>query len=284
MKAKIPASPNEIKSVLGRYGISARKAWGQNFLVNQGVLDKIVDAGQISQQDTVLEVGPGLGCLTQRLAELAGRVVCLEIDPHLCEYLREQFDRHSNVEIVQTDVLKADLKSLVGGSYKLMANLPYYITSPFLAGLLEKGPQPDLAVVLVQWEVAQRLVALPGTKDYGALSVLIQYNTRPEIICKVPPGNFYPPPKVSSAVVRMVSLADPPVIVQDVDLMFDVVRVAFGQRRKMLKGLLARHYSISPAQVEKIMLEARLPVDVRGERLSVQDFARLSDKIREAVR
>ena len=284
MKTAVPTTPGEIKSVLSRHGISIRKSWGQNFLITAPVLERIVDAGQLSREDTVLEVGPGLGCLTKRLAEQAGRVIALEIDPRLCRYLREQFQMCSNVEIVEKDALKANLNELVDGNYKVMANLPYYITSPFLAGLLEKGPQPDLAVVLVQWEVAQRLAASPGSKDYGALSVLIQYHTQPEIVCKVSPGNFYPPPKVSSAVVKMTLLPRPAAKVRDVGFMFEVVKIAFGQRRKMLKGLLAKQYSIPPDQVEAIMLEAGLPGNVRGERLSVQEFASLSDKLREAIR
>lgn len=276
-----PTKPSEIKNLLAAHGISVRKAWGQNFLCNPDILARIVAAACVNSGDTVLEVGPGLGALTSRLAERSGRVVAMEIDPLLCRYLRKRFANQDNLSIICGDILESDLHQLLPAEYKVVANLPYYITSPFLARLLEQGPQPQLAVILVQLEVARRLTALPGSKDYGSISVLVQHYTDPEIICRVAPGNFYPSPKVSSAVVRLNWLAIPRCHPRNSQLMFRLVRTAFSQRRKMLKGLVAQQFGLPVGDVEKLLIQLDIPADVRGEMLSVQEYCRLADGLEE---
>lgn len=276
-----PTRPNEIRDMLKGSGITVRKSWGQNFLLSTAVLQKIISAACLRENDTVLEVGPGLGALTRRLAERAGRVIAVEIDPLLCRLLRQRFSHVNNLTIISGDVLRYDFHQLLPQKFKVVANLPYYITSQFLARLLEQGPHPELAVVLIQLEVARRLAASPGTKDYGALSVLIQYYTKPELICRVAPGNFYPRPKVSSAVTRLKWLPQPRCKPRNPPLMFNLVRTAFSQRRKMLKGLVAHQFGMPVGNVEKLLQDLDIAASIRGEKLSVEQFCQLADSLEE---
>lgn len=270
--------PSEVSELLRQYGISVRKSWGQNFLINKSAVEKILDVAYLEGAETVLEIGPGLGVMTAYLMEMAPRVVAIEIDPLLCRVLLDRFDHVDSFKLVQGDALEQDLSALVSGRYVVVANLPYYITSPFLVKLVEQKNPPLSAVFLVQWEVGKRLTALPGTSDYGALTVLIQYHCQTELLHKLGPGNFYPPPKVDSAVVRL--RWRPPIHrPRDEKLMFRLVKAAFGQRRKMLKGLLAREIGLQPVVAASILEKIGVPGDIRGEKLSVQDFAALADLV-----
>lgn len=267
--------PSEIAKLLKDYGISVRKSWGQNFLTSSSALARIVDAAELKGTETILEVGPGLGVLTSLLLESARHVVAVEIDPLLCKVLQDRFTGR-NFTLIQGDILEQNINALVKGPYKVVANLPYYITSPFLIKLIESDSPPDYAIVLVQLEVARRLTAAPGTPEYGSLSVFVQYHCQAEVGFKVGPGNFFPPPKVDSAVVILRWL--PPIRRPlSEKKMFRIIRTAFSQRRKMLKGLLAREFGLETSAVERALMEIGLNPDIRGERLSVQDFINLAD-------
>lgn len=272
--------PSEISEILRRYGISVRKSWGQNFLVNKPAVERILQAAALTGEETVLEIGPGLGVMTSGLLQYAGKVVAVEIDPLLCKVLRDRFGHLDNFHLVQGDALEQELSVLVANPYIVVANLPYYITTPLLVKLLEHSFPPRIAVVLVQWEVAKRLTASPGTSDYGALSVLVQYHTQPDLMFKVGAGNFYPPPKVDSAVVRM-TWRTPARCPRNEKLMFKIVKAAFGQRRKMLKGLLAREFNMETPRITEVLEQLGLDGDIRGERLSVLDFAALADAMED---
>lgn len=271
--------PSDITALLKTHGIKIRKSWGQNFLINSSAVQKMVSAAELSGAETVLEVGPGLGVMTAPLLAQADRVIAIEIDPLLCRYLRHRFPQ-SNFHLVEGDALAQDYESLVPGPYVVVANLPYYITSPFLIKLLEEGYPPQKAIILVQQEVAKRLTAAPGTSDYGSISVLVQYHCQAEIIVKLGPGNFYPPPQVDSATVKL-TWRPPPILPKDEQFMFRIVRTAFSQRRKMLKGLLARALDMPPEEVAGAMGRMGLNAKARGETLSVGDFIALSDLLGE---
>lgn len=269
-------SPREIKNLMERYGFKARKSWGQNFLTNKGVIDKLVAAARLEGTETVLEIGPGMGAMTGPLLDAANRVVAVEIDPLLIQFLRQRFGNQENLQLVEGDALAQDYSKLVSGPYILMANLPYYITSPLIINILQLPNPPTNAIILVQWEVGKRLSARPGTPDYGALSVLIQYHCQVELLFKVGPGSFYPPPRVDSAAVSL-QWRPPAFRPRNEKFMFNIVKIAFSQRRKMLKGLLAKSLNLSRESVEESLIRAGLSKDIRGERLSGQDFAALAD-------
>jgi 16S rRNA (adenine1518-N6/adenine1519-N6)-dimethyltransferase len=239
-------------------------------------VSSILQAAELTGKDTVVEVGPGLGVMTSSLLDQAKKVVAIEIDPLLCQVLRDRFHHFSNFHLVQGDVLQQDFSCLIQGQYKVVANLPYYITSPFLIKLMEQDQSPQSAVILVQWEVARRLTALPGTRDYGSLTVFAQYHCQIELMARVAPGNFFPPPKVESAVVRL-RWRSPEVRPRNESLMFRLVRIAFSQRRKMLKGLLARELGLERTIIEGILNQIEVSSDIRGEKLSVKEFAALAD-------
>ncbi|MDD4657651.1 MAG: 16S rRNA (adenine(1518)-N(6)/adenine(1519)-N(6))-dimethyltransferase RsmA [Eubacteriales bacterium] len=268
--------PSEITDLLQRYGLKPRKSWGQNFLANKGVVAKLMAAAQLTGAETVLEIGPGLGVMTEPLLDSSSQVVAVEIDPLLCQFLARRFSQRDNFQLVQGDALAQDFSLLIPGPYIVVANLPYYITSPLLAKLVEEPQPPERAVTLVQWEVARRLTALPGTADYGALSILIQYHCEAELLFKIGPGNFYPPPQVDSAAVRLQwrpSSFQP----RNEKFMFRLVKIAFSQRRKMLKGLLAAALGLSKDQAGKALAQIGLSEEIRGEKLSIKDFAALAD-------
>lgn len=275
--------PSEISEILHRYGISVRKSWGQNFLTSEGTVQKILAEACLDGSEAVLEIGPGLGVMTSRLINLASNVVAIEIDPMLCRFLRERFAQESKFRLIQGDALDQDFSALMPNQYVVVANLPYYITSAILAKLIEQPCPPKLAVLLVQWEVGKRIAALPGTSSYGALTVMIQYHCQTELLHRVNPGNFFPPPKVDSAVVRM-RWHPPAMRPNNEKLMFKIVRVAFGQRRKMLKGLLAREFGLDLGTVVDSLEKLGLSGDIRGEKLSVQDFAALTDLLEGGMR
>lgn len=277
-------SPVRLREALSRHGIKPRKSLGQNFLISGNVLDRIVAAAEIEPGDTVVEIGPGAGVLTRRLAAAGARVIAVELDTRLLPLLEESLTGLSDaVSVVQADALKVDYRRLLAehgaaGSFKVVANLPYYITSPFIARLLEERYAFSRAVVMVQREVAERLVAVPGTKAYGALSVLIRCYTIPEIVLRVSRKNFFPPPDVDSAVVRLQRLARPLVPPQKAPVFFALVRAAFGQRRKMLSTALAGGgLGLAKESWRPVFETAGIDPRRRGETLTIEEFGLLAE-------
>ncbi|RPF42430.1 dimethyladenosine transferase [Thermodesulfitimonas autotrophica] len=284
------ASLATVRALLRQYGIRPRKRWGQNFLINPGILEKIVAAAEISPADTVVEVGPGIGALTARLTALAGHVVAVEIDRSLVALLKERFSACPNLFLVEGDALKADFDALVraaGGTlpYKVVANLPYYVTTPLLTRLLNTNFTVSLLVVMVQKEVALRLVARPGTKEYGSLSVLAQYRSEAELVTVVSRGSFFPAPAVDSAVVKLRLRSAPPVAVPDEGLFFRVVRAAFGQRRKtLLNALAGAGLGRGRQEWEAVLKQAGIDPQRRGETLDLAAFAAIARVLAEGVK
>ncbi|MDI6631157.1 MAG: 16S rRNA (adenine(1518)-N(6)/adenine(1519)-N(6))-dimethyltransferase RsmA [Bacillota bacterium] len=272
-------SPAAVRALLSKYGVRPKKRLGQNFLVNPGVLEKIVAAANLTAADTVVEIGPGIGTLTGRLAEAAGKVVAVEVDPALVALLKETLSRFPNLYLVEGDALKADFNALVaaaGGAfpYKVVANLPYYITTPLLTRLLTGNFRVALLVVMVQKEVALRLVARPGTKEYGAISVLVRFMAEPELVAVVSRGSFFPAPEVDSAVVRLTVRPSAPVTIPDEELFFRVVRAAFAQRRKTLTNALAGSgLGLGRDAWPEVLARAGIDPTRRGETLSLEEFA-----------
>jgi len=274
--------PRNTIQFLKEHGISAKKRYGQNFLIDPKVLSRIIEGADITKEDTVLEIGPGIGTMTQALCEAAGHVIAVEIDRDMIPLLEENLAEFHNYEIINEDILKVDLKKLIKERLKIAANLPYYITTPIIMGLLEQDLPLDSITVMVQREVAERMQAKPGTKDYGALTLAVQYYTKAEIIANVPSNCFIPRPNVDSAVIRLKLHEDPPVRPADEKKMFGLIRAAFSQRRKTLVNALKNDAALSSEGVTKERIEAaisRMELDpnIRGERLSLEEFARLSD-------
>ena len=279
-------SAKAVRDIQNRFSFTFKKGLGQNFLTSGDILERIADsAGDAdSAGGGIIEVGPGFGALTQRLAQHAEKVVAIEIDERLIEVLSYTLSDLDNVKIVQGDILKIDLAELIktefdGKRVSLAANLPYYITTPIIVKLLEERLPLESITVLVQKEVADRIAAKPATKDYGALSVLCQYFTKPEIIAKVPAALFVPPPKVDSAVVRLEMLPEPSVKATDEDMFFKTVRAAFSQRRKTLLNCLCSFFGLPKDELKKIGDEVGIDLSRRGETLSLDEFARLSDRL-----
>ncbi|MTI96817.1 MAG: ribosomal RNA small subunit methyltransferase A [Firmicutes bacterium] len=275
--------PGNIISLIEQYNLKIRKSWGQNFLTSADIIQKIVSAAELRASDHILEVGPGLGTMTELLVQQARHVTALEIDPRLCTLLTERLGHQKNFTLIEGDALQQNYEKLIDTPFKVVANLPYYITSPFIIKLLEGPVQPVLAVLLVQLEVGRRLAAAPGTKDYGALSVAVQYRCEVEQVGRVAAGNFFPPPKVESAIVRL-RWRQPPWQATNPQLMSRLVRAAFGQRRKMLKGVLASALGIPGDQVRAALSRIGVSEDTRGEKLSVRQFAHLADELEELMR
>ena len=270
--------------VLRKYHFTARKKYGQNFLIDTRVLDKILCAAEITEDDLVLEVGPGIGTLTRRLAECAGKVTAVEIDKDLIPILEETLAPCPNVTVLNEDILKTDLNRLVqemggGRPVKVVANLPYYITTPIIMSLFESGIPLQNIVIMVQKEVAERMQAGPGTKDYGALSLAVQYYAKPEIIANVPPNCFLPRPGVGSTVIRLTRYKAPPVQAEDEAKMFALIRAAFNQRRKTLVNSLGNvpGLGVSKACAAQALEQLQLSPAVRGEALTLEQFAALSN-------
>ncbi len=281
-------NPQNTIEVLQKYDFSFQKKFGQNFLIDTHVLDKIISAAHITKEDMVLEIGPGIGTMTQYLAEAAGKVIAVEIDRNLIPILEDTLSEYNNVRVINEDVLKLDLRKLAdeengGKAIKVVANLPYYITTPIIMGLFENHVPVESITVMVQKEVADRMQTGPGNKDYGALSLAVQYYAEPYIVANVPPNCFMPRPKVGSAVIRLTRHEKPPVEVKDEKLMFDIIRASFNQRRKTLANGLNNSDKITCS--EEIITEAIEKLgkgaSVRGEALSLQEFASLSNDIFE---
>lgn len=284
MKQPTLGNPQNTIEVLQKYNFVFQKKFGQNFLIDTHVLDKIIRAAQISQEDCVLEIGPGIGTMTQYLACAAKKVIAVEIDRALIPILEDTLDGYDNVRIVNADVLKVDIAKLAeeendGKPIKVVANLPYYITTPIIMGLFEKHVPLKSITVMVQKEVADRMQVGPGTKDYGALSLAVQYYAKPYIVANVPPNCFMPRPKVGSAVIRLDRYDTPPVEVKDEKLMFRIIRASFNQRRKTLANGLKNspELDFTKEEIEEAILTLGKGGSVRGEALSLEEFAALSD-------
>ena len=277
-------NPQETIAVLQRYGFNFQKKYGQNFLIDTHVLDKIIGAAQIGPDDFVLEIGPGIGTMTQYLAEAAREVVAVEIDTKLIPILQDTLKEYDNVTVLNEDILKVDIRKIAeekngGKPIKVVANLPYYITTPIIMGLFESEVPLDSITVMVQKEVADRMQVGPGTKDYGALSLAVQYYAEPYIVANVPPNCFIPRPAVGSAVIRLTRYQEKPVKVSDASFMFKTIRASFNQRRKTLQNGL---YNSSELRIPKektvaALEEMGLTPTIRGEKLSLEEFAQLSD-------
>lgn len=282
MNKPIIASPQVTNHILHRFKLRADKKLGQNFLIDETVVRRIVEAAELTPEDTVLEVGPGIGTLTQGLAESGANVVAVELDKRLLPVLDVTLEGYENVRIVNGDILQVDIMDQVQkADFKCCANLPYYITTPIIFAILEKRLPMERLVVMVQKEVAERMAAKPGSKDYGALSVAIQYFTEPEIAFIVPPSSFIPAPSVDSAVIVCKRRSTPPVEVCDENLFFRVVKAAFSLRRKMLSNSL-KNMGIKGEQVNKWLELAGVDGKRRAETLSLEDFAALTNTFAQA--
>ena len=277
-------NPQNTIAVLQKYQFNFQKKFGQNFLIDTHVLDKIISAAKITKDDMVLEVGPGIGTMTQYLCEHAREVVAVEIDKNLIPILGDTLSEYDNVTILHDDILKVDIEKIVqernaGKPIKVVANLPYYITTPIIMGLFESHVPIENITVMVQKEVADRMQVGPGTKDYGALSLAVQYYAEPYIVANVPPNCFMPRPKVGSAVIRLTKHREPPVTVTDEKLMFQLIRASFNQRRKTLVNGLnnSPELDFSKEVITKALETMGLPFTVRGETLTLEQFAQLSE-------
>lgn len=278
--------PKNTIEVLEKYRFHFQKRFGQNFLIDSSVLDRIVSAAGIGKDDCVLEIGPGIGTMTQYLAESARQVIAVEIDKNLIPILEDTLSEYENVSVINDDILKVDINRIVreqngGKPVKVVANLPYYITTPIILGLFENHVPLDNITVMVQKEVADRMQVGPGTKDYGALSLAVQYYARPEIVANVPPNCFIPRPNVSSAVIRLTRYEEPPVRVNDERRMFALIRASFNQRRKTLANSLsnAPELGLTRQRVTEVLEEMQLSPTIRGEALTLEQFAELSDRL-----
>lgn len=273
MIESIIASPEVVHYICKRFDIKMSKKLGQNFLIKRGIVDEIVKAADLQEGEPVLEIGPGIGTLTQGLAQSGANVTAIELDTRLLEVLDTTLAQYSNVTIVHGDVLKLDVPSIMHYEpFKVVANLPYYITTPIIMSLLESRLPIERLVVMVQKEVALRMVAKPGTKDYGALSVAVQYYTKPDIVLDVPPKSFLPAPAVTSSVIRCVLRDKPPVDVVDEKLFFRVVKAGFAQRRKTFANTM-KTTGLSKDRIEELLAKANIDGQRRGETFTLQEFA-----------
>lgn len=281
-------NPKNTIEVLQKYNFNFQKKFGQNFLIDMHVLEKIIRAADINKEDFVLEIGPGIGTMTQYLCECAREVIAVEIDKNLIPILQDTLSAYKNVEIIQQDILKVDVNRLAlernqGKPIKIVANLPYYITTPIIMGLFESHVPVESITVMVQKEVAGRMQVGPGTKEYGALSLAVQYYAKPQVVANVPPNCFMPRPKVGSAVIRLTKHKEPPVQVAQESLMFALIRASFNQRRKTLvNGLYnAQGIPYSKEEIAQALGQMGLSANVRGEALTLEQFAQLSNLLGE---
>lgn len=286
MTAPYLGNPKKTIEVLQKYEFVFQKKYGQNFLIDTHVLDKIINAAKITEDDFVLEIGPGIGTMTQYLACRAREVFAVEIDRALIPILEDTLRDYGNVTILNQDILKVDIKKLAeehnqGKPVKVVANLPYYITTPIIMGLFEEDVPVESITVMVQKEVAERMQTGPGSKEYGALSLAVQYYASPYIVANVPPNCFMPRPKVGSAVIRLTRHEKPPVDVKDPKLMFKIIRASFNQRRKTLVNGLknAPDLEFSKEDIEKALSACGFPAGIRGEALTLKDFAALTNQL-----
>ena len=284
-------NPQNTIEVLQKYRFNFQKKFGQNFLIDTHVLDKIIDASGVTEDDFVLEIGPGIGTMTQYLCERAREVVAVEIDKNLIPILSDTLKNYSNVTVINEDILKLDICKLAeeknqGKPIKVVANLPYYITTPIIMGLFESHVPIDSITIMVQKEVAERMQEKPGSKEYGALSLAVQYYAKPEIVANVPPNCFMPRPNVGSAVIRLTRHEKPPVEEEDEKLMFRIIRASFNQRRKTLANGLNNSPEIHlPKEViQESIVSLGVPENIRGEALSLEQFAELSNEIGQRMK
>lgn len=288
--SRLGANMNTTKEIINRYNIRMTKSLGQNFLVDDGIVWRIVDTAGVNGEDLIIEIGPGVGSMTKELCARAGRVVAVEIDKHLIPALKDNLKGYDNIEIINDDILKVDIEGdilskyraaggLDSGHVKVVANLPYYITTPIIMQLLEKEYGIDLMVFMVQKEVAERMVAMPGGKDYGSLSVAVQYYSKAKKVFDVPPHCFIPQPDVYSSVVKLDVNKEPPVKIKDRAAFFKTVKAAFGQRRKTLLNALYNSGSFAKdkEQIGEILRYMGLDENQRGETLTIEQFAELSN-------
>ena len=280
--------PSNTIAILKKYNFSFQKRFGQNFLIDTHVLEKIVDEAGIDEDDCVLEIGPGIGTMTQYLCERAGRVIAVEIDKALIPILNDTLSSYSNVEIINEDILKVDITNLCnkynnGRPIKVVANLPYYITTPIIMGLFESGCPLESITIMVQKEVADRMKCGPGSKDYGALSLAVQFYSIPVIVSNVSPESFIPKPGVGSAVIRLTRYPKPPVEVDDEKYMFKLIRAAFNMRRKtMVNSLMSGNLGLTKEEILSAIDKLNLSPQVRGEALTLNEFAALSNILSKA--
>ena len=284
-------NPKDTIEVLQKYKFNFQKKFGQNFLIDTHVLEKIIDAAGITKDDFVLEIGPGIGTMTQYLCENAREVAAVEIDNNLIPILKDTLKEYDNVEVIHEDILKVDIQELAqrknqGRPIKVVANLPYYITTPIIMGLFESHVPIASITIMVQKEVADRMQAGPGSKDYGALSLAVQFYAKPEIVTNVPPNCFMPRPNVGSAVIRLTRHETVPVDVLDEKLMFCIIRASFNQRRKTLANGLnnAPDIPLSKEQIQESITALGVPVNIRGEALTLEQFAKLSNIMHSIIK
>ena len=278
--------PANTIAVLQKYNFNFQKKFGQNFLIDTHVLDKIIASAEVGKDDCVLEIGPGIGTMTQYLAENAREVVAVEIDKALIPILEDTLSEYDNVTVINEDILKVNINKIVeeknnGQPIKVVANLPYYITTPIIMGLFESHVPLKSITIMVQKEVADRMQVGPGTKDYGALSLAVQYYAKPEIVANVPPNCFMPRPNVGSAVIRLTRYEKPPVEAEDEKYMFSIIRASFNQRRKtLINGLLnAGNLGVTKEDILEVLEEMGLSATIRGEALTLEQFAEFSNKL-----
>jgi 16S rRNA (adenine1518-N6/adenine1519-N6)-dimethyltransferase len=278
-------NPSSTKELLKQFNFRMSKSLGQNFLIDKNILDKIIEGSQLTKEDYVLEIGPGMGSMTQKLCETAGKVVAVEIDKNLLPVLQVTLAEYDNFALINADILKLDLKKVFqehfeGRKVKVVANLPYYITTPIIMKLLEEKLDLQSITIMVQKEVGDRMKAAPGGKDYGALSVAVQYYAQPSQVLLVPPHSFIPQPEVDSIVVRLDVRTKPAVEVEDEALFFRVVKASFGQRRKtLLNALTAGNFGLSKEQLREVLNSLGIEENRRGETLSLQEFADIANKL-----
>lgn len=284
-------NPKNTIEIIQKYGFNFQKKFGQNFLIDTHVLDKIIEESGITKDDCVLEIGPGIGTMTQYLCENAREVIAVEIDKALIPILEDTLSEYDNVTVINDDILKVDVQKIVdekngGKPIKVVANLPYYITTPIIMGLFESHLPLKSITIMVQKEVADRMQVGPGTKDYGALSLAVQYYAKPEIVANVPPNCFMPRPNVGSAVIRLTKYDKPPVFVENEEFMFSLIRATFNQRRKTLVNAIgnAPNLNISKETVTEVLSEMGESATVRGETFTLEKFAEFSNKILKKLR
>lgn len=278
------ATFSRTKTLVDKHGFRLTKSLGQNFLVDNNILDKIIDAAEISEEDVVFEVGTGVGTLTYELAQRAKKVVAIEIDKNLIPILEETLTDFDNLAIVNQDILKTDIEELVrihagGGPIKVVANLPYYITTAIIMKFLESNIKIDSFVLMVQKEVADRITARPSTKDYGSLTVAMQYYAKSEQVCKVPKNAFFPAPNVDSTVIKLSSIEEKPVVISDEKLFFKVVRGSFSKRRKTLLNSLSTYEDFNKEVISSALEAAEIDGKRRGETLTIEEFAKLTNSV-----
>ena len=275
----------ETKYILNKYNAHANKGYGQNFLIDQNIIDGIIEKAEVNKDDLIIEIGPGLGNLTSPLLEKAGKVICIELDPKMISILNDRFSLYNNFELINDDVLKVDLNNLIASNnnfktVKVVANLPYYITTPIIMKLLEDKLKLESITVMVQKEVAERLAEQPGGKDTGAITYSINYYTNPEIIIDVPRDSFIPSPKVDSAVIKLEVLKNPKINVLDEELFFKVIKFAFLQKRKTLINSISNSGLVSKEFLETMLNELQIDLKIRAEQLSLEQFGQIADYIK----